>query len=162
MTNQGKFLSSLSTRSNSHLSWTSGSFLLMDIADLSFLITLDVGKLMLNKMSISSKCTGPQNNHPPPLFEKGLPKWLSGKESTCECRSCRRRRFDLWVRRIPWRKKWEPTPVFLPRKIPPIGEPAGLQSIGSQRVGHDRVRMTQALKRDLCYHFYSYFPSWSF
>ena len=143
MTIQGKFLSSLSTKSNSHLSWTSGSFLLMDIADLSFLIMLDVGKLALNKRSISSKWTGPQNNHPP-LFNRGLPKWLSGKESTCECRSCRRRRFDPWVRKIPWRKKWEPTPVFLPRKIPRTGEPGGLQSIGSQRVGHDWVHMTQA------------------
>jgi hypothetical protein len=23
---------------------------------------------------------------------------------------------DLWVRRIPWRRKWQPTPVILPRK----------------------------------------------
>ena len=143
MTIQGKFLSSLSTKSNSHLSWTSGSFLLMDIADLSFLIMLDVGKLELNKRSIFSKWTGPQNNHPS-LFKRGLPKCLSGKESTCEYRSCRRRRFDLWVRKIPWRKKREPTPVFLPRKIPRTGEPGGLQSIGSQRVGHDRVHVTQA------------------
>ena len=21
--------------------------------------------------------------------------------------------FDLWVRKIPWRRKWQPTPVFL-------------------------------------------------
>ena len=41
----------------------------------------------------------------------GLPKWLSGKESTCQCR---RRRFNPWVRKIPWRRKWQPTPVFLP------------------------------------------------
>ena len=24
--------------------------------------------------------------------------------------------FDTWVRKIPWRRKWQPTPVFLPRK----------------------------------------------
>ena len=143
MTIQGKFLSSLSTRSNSHLFWTSGSFLLMDIADLSFLIMLDVGKPVLNKRSISSKCTGPQNNQPP-LFERGLPKWLSGKESTCECRSFRRHKFDPWVRKIPWRKKWASTPVFLPRKIPRTEEPGGLQSTGSQRVRHDWAQMTQA------------------
>ena len=29
---------------------------------------------------------------------------------------CRRHRFDSWVRKIPWRRKWQPTPVFLPRK----------------------------------------------
>ena len=43
-------------------------------------------------------------------------KWLSGKESICQCRRHRRCRFNLWVRKIPWRRKWQPTPVFLPRK----------------------------------------------
>ena len=41
----------------------------------------------------------------------GLPWWLRGKESACQCR---RRGFDPWVRKIPWRRKWQPTPVFLP------------------------------------------------
>ena len=41
----------------------------------------------------------------------GLPWWLSGKESTCQCR---RPRFDPWVWKIPWRKKWQPTLGFLP------------------------------------------------
>ena len=41
----------------------------------------------------------------------GLPWWLSGKESTK--RGCT---FDLWVRKIPWSWKWQPPPVFLPRK----------------------------------------------
>ena len=44
----------------------------------------------------------------------GLPKWLSGKESTCQSRRCRRHRFDPRVGKIPWRRKWQPTPVFLP------------------------------------------------
>ena len=38
---------------------------------------------------------------------------LSGKESTCQCRSCR---FDPWIRKIPWRRKWQPTPDFSPEK----------------------------------------------
>ena len=38
---------------------------------------------------------------------------LSGKESACQCR---RPGFDPWVRKIPWRRKWQPTPVFLPGK----------------------------------------------
>ena len=32
------------------------------------------------------------------------------------CLQFRRPRFDLWVRKIPWRREWLPTPVFLPRK----------------------------------------------
>ena len=40
----------------------------------------------------------------------------SPKEHTCQCRRLRRCRFDPWVRRIPWRRAWQPTPVFLPGK----------------------------------------------
>ena len=43
----------------------------------------------------------------------GLPRWQSGKESTFEGR---RHRFHLWVGKSPWRRKWQPTPVLLPRK----------------------------------------------
>ena len=32
------------------------------------------------------------------------------------CLQCRRRRFSPWGRKIPWRRKWQPTPVFLPGK----------------------------------------------
>ena len=39
--------------------------------------------------------------------------WLRGKEYTWQCRRCR---FNPWVRKIPWRRKWQPTPVFLPEK----------------------------------------------
>ena len=38
----------------------------------------------------------------------------SGKESACQCRRCRRHGFDPWVRKIPWKRKRHPTPVFLP------------------------------------------------
>ena len=39
-----------------------------------------------------------------------ISKWLSGKESVCQHR---RYGFDPWVRKIPWRRKRQPTPVFL-------------------------------------------------
>ena len=45
-----------------------------------------------------------------------LTVWLSGKESACQCRKRRRHGFDPWVRKIPRRRKWQPTPVFLPEK----------------------------------------------
>ena len=38
---------------------------------------------------------------------------LRGKEVACQSR---RHRFNPWVRKIPWRRKWLPTPVFLPGK----------------------------------------------
>ena len=42
--------------------------------------------------------------------------WLRGKEPACRCRRHKRCRFNPWVRKIPWRRKWQPTPVFLPGK----------------------------------------------
>ena len=36
-----------------------------------------------------------------------------------------------------WRRKWQPTPVFLPGESQGRGEPGGLPSMGSLRVGHD-------------------------
>ena len=41
-----------------------------------------------------------------------IPQWLRGKESTLQCRSHRRPRFDPWIGKIHWRRKWQPTPVF--------------------------------------------------
>jgi len=34
--------------------------------------------------------------------------------------------FDPWVRKIPWRRKWKPTPVFLLGRISQTEEPGGL------------------------------------
>ena len=52
-------------------------------------------------------------------------------------RGHKRGTFDPWVEKIPWRRAWQPTPVYLP------GESHGQRSlvgyIGLQRVGHDRV-----------------------
>ena len=46
-------------------------------------------------------------------------------------------RFDLWIRMIPWRRPWQPTPVFLPGESSWTEEPGRLQSARLQRVGHD-------------------------
>ena len=42
-----------------------------------------------------------------------------------------------WVRKIPWRMAWQPTPVFLPGESTWTRESGGLQGMGSQRVGHN-------------------------
>ena len=49
----------------------------------------------------------------------------------------KRHGFVSWVEKIPWRRKWQSTPVFLPGESHWIKEPGRLQSIGAQRVGHD-------------------------
>ena len=52
---------------------------------------------------------------------------------------CGRPGFDPWDGKIPWRRAWQPTPVFLPGESPRTEKPGGLQSIGLQRVRHDWV-----------------------
>ena len=62
----------------------------------------------------------------------GLPRWLSGEEFSCQCR---RFRFNPWVMKIPWRRKWQPTPVYLP------GKSLGQRSLASYSPwDHKKVR----------------------
>ena len=48
-------------------------------------------------------------------FTKGFPGGASGKEPTCNAEHMRPG-FDPWVGTIPWRREWQPIPVFLPRE----------------------------------------------
>ena len=56
---------------------------------------------------------------------EGFLRWHSDKESVCQCRKCRRHRFDHWVGKIPWSRKWQLTPEFLPGKSYGQGNLAG-------------------------------------
>ena len=62
--------------------------------------------------------------------------------------------FDPQVRKIPWRREWQPTPVFLPGEFHGLEEPGRLQSTGSQRVRHDWVTNTFTFKRYQMLFFY--------
>ena len=52
-----------------------------------------------------------------------VPGGPSGKEPTCQCRRPQGHRFSLWVKKIPWRRAWQPTSLFLP------GESHGQKSL---------------------------------
>ena len=75
---------------------------------------------------------------------QGLPWWLSIKESTCQCR---RYRLNPWVRKIPWRRKWQHTPVFLTGKSHGWGSLTGYTPWGRKRVGPDWVSKPQQQTR---------------
>ena len=45
---------------------------------------------------------------------EGFPDGASGKEPACQCRRHKRLGFNPWVRKIPWRRAWQPIPLFLP------------------------------------------------
>jgi len=44
----------------------------------------------------------------------GFPGGASGKEPTANAGDVKRCGFGPWVRKIPWRRPWQPIPVFLP------------------------------------------------
>ena len=79
-----------------------------------------------------------QNQHCITLLYIGFPSGTSGKESACQCRRCKRSWFDPWVGKIPWRRAWQPTPVFLP------GKSHGQRSLaGCSPQGHKELDMTE-------------------
>ena len=68
----------------------------------------------------------------PNIVSLGLPRLHSGNESACQCKRHRRLGFHPRIGKIPGRRKWQPTPVFLPEK-----KPMDKGAMGLQRVGHD-------------------------
>ena len=73
-----------------------------------------------------------------PNSEKGFPGGASGKESTCQGRRPKRQEFHPWVGKIPWRRAWQPTPVFL------SGESHGQRSLVATVHGVRELDTTEA------------------
>ena len=65
----------------------------------------------------------------------GLPWWLRWQRIRCV--QCGRPEFDHWVGKMPWRRAVATHSSVLAWRIPRMGEPGGLQSMGLHRVGHD-------------------------
>ena len=66
-----------------------------------------------------------------PSLNMGFPGSSVGKESACNAEA----NFNPWFGKIPWRREWLPTPIFLP------GESHGQRRlVGSGPLGHKRVR----------------------
>ena len=69
------------------------------------------------------------------MQRKGFSRGLAGKESTCKAGGAGRQ-FHLLVRKIRWRRKWQPIPVFLPGKSHGQWSQVGYSPRGC-RVRHD-------------------------
>ena len=74
---------------------------------LSSLLHLQMENWMIIEMRLTDKVS---------TKESLLLWWLSGEESACPCKREKRCGFFPWVGKIPLRRKWQPTPVFLPGK----------------------------------------------
>ena len=75
----------------------------------------------------------------------GFPGGASGKKKnknknkkpSCQCRKYKRHGFDPWVRKIPWRRAWQPTPVSLP------GESHGQRSLAGYSPWESELDLTE-------------------
>ena len=74
-----------------------------------------------------------------------FPRWLNGKESACKRRT---HRFSPWVGKIPWSRKWQPTPVFFPRESRGQRSMVGYSPWG--RKESDTTDLKGILSGDIC------------
>ena len=88
----------------------------------------------------------------------GFPSGPGGKQPACQCKRHKKCWFDSWVGRIPWRRAWQPTPVFLP------GDSHGQRSLaGYSPWGRKELDTTEATEQAhmhayVCMCLYSFFP----
>ena len=73
-------------------------------------MTLGPGRLSYSKLGLSHPWAGLSH-----CFS--FPGGASGKESACQCKRPKNLKFDPWVRKTPWSRKWQPTLVFSPEKL---------------------------------------------
>ena len=74
------------------------------------------------------------------IFSPFIPRaaGAGGKEPVCQSRRHKRCGFKPWVRKIPWKRKWQLTPVFLPGESHGQRSPVGLHTVHKgRRVRHD-------------------------
>ena len=89
-----------------------------------------------NSEALGQVLVPPQGIHND-IFEKlGFPGGVSGKEPSCQSRRCKTHGFNPQVRKIPWRRAWQPTPVLLP------GKAQGQRSL----IGYSPQRLKEANK----------------
>ena len=63
------------------------------------------------------------------MLKARIPQWLSRQRIHLQCK---RHRFDPWVGKIPWRRVWQPNPVFSPAEVDGQRSLEGYSSKGSK------------------------------
>ena len=72
------------------------------------------------------------------MYHTCFPAGASGEEPACHCRRYKRLGFNPWVGKILWRRKWQPTPVFLTEK-----SHGQMSLVGYSPWGHKELDMTE-------------------
>ena len=97
-------------------------------------------------LSLPSSVWGYNNNKKMATSKMGRASQVAlVKEPACHCKRCKRHEFDPWVGKIPWRRAWQSTPVFLP------GESHGQRNLVgySPQVAKIQTRSANTLIMDL-------------
>ena len=94
--------------------WVNNELILL-YCQLDFLVPWSHGTTCLQSLNFYILCSG--------ILRKGFPGGASGKEPICQHRRHKRCKSDPWFRKVPLRRAWQPTPVFLP------GESHGQRSL---------------------------------
>ena len=80
---------------------------ILSFSDLLHLVWYPLGPLMLLQTEIFHSLLGLS------IYNLGASQ-VAQRWRICQCRRCKRPGFNPRVGKIPWRRKWQPTPVFLP------------------------------------------------
>ena len=91
------------------------------------------------------------------IITMGFPGGTSGKNSTCQCMRCKSHSFYPWVGKVPWRRKWQPTPMFLPEKAHEQRSLAGYSAKGYKE--RDTVRSRRSSNLMILAHRFSCFSA---
>ena len=84
-------------------------------------------------------------------WREASPGALVVKNPSASVGVCKRCRFDPWVGKIHWRRKWHPTPVFLPGKSHGQRSLVGYSPWGCKRVRHDLATKTTTTQQHTSY-----------
>ena len=103
------------------------SFSMRNLSSMSFFLVYSISKLSLFFHYIPMEPCWIKNIY---IHSDSVVK----SHFVCECRRCG---FNPWIRKIPWRRKWQPTPVFLPGKFHGQRSLVGYSPWGNRRVGQD-------------------------
>ena len=96
-------------------------------------VILEPNKIKSSTVSVFSLSVSYRFNYAHVVFPGGS----SGEEPACQRSLDVRDSRSTPGGKVPWRRAWQPTPVFSHGESPWTEEPGGLQSMRSQRVGHD-------------------------
>ena len=79
----------------------------------------------------------------------GLPRWLSGEKSTCQWEDTEES-INPWIRKITWRRKWQPTPVIMPGRSHGERSLEGYRPWSHKSVGHNWAQVAFLCWSSVC------------